>query len=104
MQQDKKINYVVRYSDYFWEEVDEIIDYMLDNYYESTVTKFKENLLEILDNITSFPKMYAPYYKDNRYRKVNIKNYNIFYRIDDKDQITKVYHIYDSRKDSFNLN
>ena len=104
MQLKRNKNYVVKYTDYFWKEIDEISKYILDNYYESTLLKFKNKLFMCFDNMEMFPKMYMKYSKKKRYRRVFIYNYILFYKINYKDKTIEIVHIYYARKGSFNLN
>ena len=104
MQKEKNKNYTIKYAEWFWKEVDEITKFLSTNYYESTSYNFLDKLLTRIDYIEIFPYMYVEYKKNNKYRKRVVDNYILFYTIDRKNKIVYAVHIYDARKDSFNLN
>ncbi len=104
LKEKKKQNYVVKQTEYFREELYEILEYMRYNLYTSTMIKFINQVVLKLDCLVYFPKMYVEYYKNSRYRRIVIGNYMIFYKINEKDKIVEIVHIYYSRKISFNLN
>lgn len=95
--------YKLRYADYFREELYEILEYISNNLYKSTISKFLDKVVNCTDNLTYFPKMYARYERINKYRRIIIKNYIIFYNIDNYRKNVEIKHIYYSRKISFNL-
>ena len=103
MLKEQQKNHKVKYTKCFWEELDDISEYMLDNLYLSTSLKFVDKVFDTIDYLTLFPKMYAVYYDNNKYRKFIVGNYIIFYNVDDQDDLVSIIHIYFSRKISFNL-
>lgn len=95
-------NYIIRISECFKEEYYDIVEYMLCNLYFSIYLKFKIGVSKTIENLRLFPRMYAEYPKNRKYRRCFVKNYVIFYKIENKT--VDIVHIYYNRKNSFNLN
>lgn len=77
--------------------------YMLENLYQNTFLKFLELLTFKLSLLIAFPKMYIEYDDNKKYRRFVVKNYVVFYKVDEENQIIHIVHIYYGRKVSFNL-
>ena len=102
--QEIRHNYTIKTSENFRGELNEILDYMFYNLYPSTPIRFIDQIINVLINVSSFPKMYMKYEKIKKYRRIIVGYYIIFYNINYNKKTIEVKHIYHSRRDSFNLN
>jgi len=76
---------------------------MYFNFYPSTPKKFSQQVNMKIDNLDCFPYMYPQYRKNTKYRKMIVKNYIIFYKIDNINKVVNVVHIYYAKQSLFNL-
>jgi len=73
-------------------DIDEICEY-LSQFYPSTPGKFLDDLDEDFENVSQNPYMYPVYEYNKDYRRIVTNDYLIFYKVDEKNKIVKVYRI-----------
>lgn len=95
--------YILKYTIEFAEELEEIFTYKSQNYYYDTAYKFQIELQEKFDILKRNPYSCEKYSENNRYRRLIVENYKIFYKIDYENKIIYLSHIFDSRRKYFNL-
>ena len=73
-------------------DIDEICVY-LSQFYPSTPSKFLDELEENFKNVSLNPYMYQKYEYNKDYRKIVTGDYLVFYKIDNENNLVKVYRI-----------
>lgn len=68
---------------------------------------FLDNVLKCYDNVTNNPLMYAlcdnDKFKNKKYRKIIIKNYIMFYRVDEENHIVYIMRFIYGRRDYIDM-
>ena len=73
-------------------DIDEICRY-LSKFYPGTPGKFLDALEKDFENISHNPKMFPKYEYSNEYRKLAVKNFFVFYKIDEVNNLVTVYRV-----------
>ncbi len=89
-------------------DIDDIISYIINELKnpiaaENLLSKIELNFGIILANPFSFPLCKDKRLYDNGYRKITVKNYIIFYRVDKEDNIVYIMRVIYGRRNYINL-
>ena len=78
-------------------DIDEICEY-LSQFYPSTPGKFLNSLNEDFNNVSLNPYMYPIYEYNNEYRRIVTSDYLVFYKIDEENNLVRVYRILNGKQ------
>lgn len=93
------MEYKLKLTDEFLEEIDEICDYISINLKSPNIAnKLRKKVVYNLLPLEKSPKMFAEIEKmsktERRYRRIIVDNYIILYVIDEEEKIIYIAHIY----------
>lgn len=92
------MSYIVNFLSMALSDVQEIKIY-LSQYYENTADKFISNLKDKISQIKENPFLYEIYQDDTFFRRAVVDNYLVFYNVDEKEKIVRIYRILHGLKD-----
>ena len=76
----------------------EIHEY-LSNFGENPPKKFRESFEKFIEQVSNMPYMFSEYGRNPNYRRaVIIFEYLIFYRVDEENNIVKIYRVLHGRR------
>lgn len=81
-------------------ELEQVFDELISDYTLDYAVKVQAELSEKTELLRTFPKVFAVYADDSRYRKFVIGNrYTVFYVVDDELLTVHLVHIFASMRD-----
>ena len=88
------MKYAPIFLEHFEKELEELLDFLRNKYSRSYVMRFIDHLSNSIDSILDFPNMGSVYegvYLFSGYRKLNIGNYFLLYRV--KEESKKIFFV-----------
>jgi len=79
-------------------DAEEIRQYLLQ-FYENTPRKFFALLKTKINNLKSNPYLYSRHKERKSYRKFTVKDYLVFYKVNDEQQIIEIHRIIHGSRD-----
>ncbi|MDR2900718.1 MAG: type II toxin-antitoxin system RelE/ParE family toxin [Treponema sp.] len=86
------MTYTVRFSPFAKEDKETIRNY-LSKFYPETPHRFTILLKEQIANLKGNPYIYPEYSENTVYRRMNVGNYIVFYKINDQEKLIDIYRI-----------
>jgi toxin ParE1/3/4 len=84
-------------------DLQEIYEY-LNNFDEKPPKLFRESFDKFIENVSNMPYMFPEYERNLKYRKATLAyEYLVFYRVDEKNNIVKLYRILHGKRNIENL-
>jgi len=92
------MKYRIRYLPDTITDRDEIREY-LSQYYESTAKQFFALLKEKIARLKDFPYSCPSYENDPDYRRLVVRDYLVFYIVNETDKIIEIHRIFHESRD-----
>jgi len=86
------MQYKIRYSIFAKEDMREIKKY-LSQFYPNTSQKFMQEMKRHVERLKDTPKIYEKYGNDSNYRKMIVRDYAVFYQINEDAKVVFLYRI-----------
>ena len=80
-------------------DLDDILEYMAREFSIETASKFVDAFEERLDTISNFPKAFPIYTYDERFRRIVIGKYLMFYIVDEENNLNNIIRIIHPSRD-----
>lgn len=91
-------NYLIRFSDYAHEDLENILTH-LSGFYPSTPKKFRLALNKRMNVLKYSPFIGAVYRYNKNYRYVIVNDYLVFYIADEKEHTVEISRVFHSSED-----
>jgi addiction module RelE/StbE family toxin len=86
------LKYKIRFSPFAKEDKKDIINY-LSKFYPETPRRFISSLKEQINNLRDNPYIYPEFIENTEYRRMFVKNYIVFYKVNDSEKQIDIYRI-----------
>jgi len=96
------MNYTIHYMPKAQQDIIHITHY-LSQFYPSTPTRFHAELERNLKIVAFNPRCCPRYEHRPEFRKLNVKNYLVFYWIDEDEKCVKIYRIFHGSQNIENI-
>ena len=92
------MSYTIQYLDIALEDMAQIKTYLTE-FHPSTWTHFRDEVERKIARLQDTPEMYETYFANPTYRRLVVKDYLVFYKVDSEQQIVRIYRILHGARD-----